>query len=171
MNLPQRPALKKALWENKAQAARTHSIPNLSRVLGINVSANDFTALAEFDEHMERCRNIKLHEQRFSLAQRKKVLSVLEKIRALNRPTEALLFFARSSVIGGLRVQSTPSAETVIRLLHWDKDDVFVFTPSGELIVHVDLSEDWLKPEDMGISLRKMLYIVSTPINQSPPKS
>jgi hypothetical protein len=163
MDLPQSDQLQDALWENTARLARTEAIPTLSRILRITISSDAFTGRAEFTKHMHACRGIELREQRFPVDKQREVLSVLGKIAGLDTPEEALLFFGRSSRIGGLRVSHTPSAETLLSLLDWDQDDVFVFDKSDKLVVHVDRGEDWLKPADMGIASREMLYIVSAP--------
>jgi hypothetical protein len=72
MSLPQSTELKNALWENTARATRAEVIPTLSRILGVTISASDFTGRAEFENHMERCRNIRLREERFKIAYRHK---------------------------------------------------------------------------------------------------
>ena len=163
MSVPQSPQLKNALWENKAHEGRANAIPNLSRILGVTISPSDFTGRAEFEQSMERCRNIKVREQRFPIAKRDQVLSLLENIPSLKSSRKTSLFFARSSDIGGLRLRSSLSAETLMSLLDWDGDDVFVFDTSDALVVHVDRGEDWLRPETMSTSPREMLYIVSIP--------
>ena len=106
---------------------------------------------------------MRLREIRFSVSDRDAVLSRLRQVAALGTADEALLFFAKSAKLGGLRVPRTPPAEMLLQLLDWDGDDVFVFDTAEHLHVHVDRGEDWLKPEEFSVSPREMLIIVNTP--------
>lgn len=153
--------LQQALWENAARAARRESVPSLSRILGHTVSLNDFTSRDEFRAHMRHIQTPTLREERFPESNRDAVLTRLRGVIGLGTPSKALLWFAQSERLGGLRVPRTPAAEVVLDLLDWDLNDVYVFDASNNLLVHVDRSEDWLEPEDFGS--RQMLYSVNTP--------
>lgn len=153
--------LHRAVWENAARAARRESVPSLSRILGHNVSPSDFTSVDEFRARLQPVQMPALHEERFPESDRGSVLTRLSGVAGLGTPSQAILWFARSQRLGGLRVPSTPTAEVVLDLLDWDRDDVWVFDASDGFLVHVDRGEDWLEPGDFGS--RQMLYIVNTP--------
>lgn len=154
--------LQKAVWENAARAARRELSPLLSTILGHTVSSSDFISRDEFDAHMHHTQTPALIEVRFAASHRDAVLTRLRGVAGLGTPSKALLWFARSERLGGLRVPRTPTADVVLDLLDWDLDDVFVFDGTDNLIVHVDRGEDWLEPKDS--SSREMLYIVNIPM-------
>jgi hypothetical protein len=156
--------MKTALWENTARRARTEAIPQLSAILPDSVSSEDFTTRDDVDAHMQLYRSMSFDELRYRATDRDAVLARLRDIPALGSTRETRLFFARSSVLGGLRVPRTPPPQTLLQLLDWDGDDVFVFDVAERLHIHLDLGEGWLTPEQFGVAPREMLIIIRTPM-------
>jgi hypothetical protein len=92
-------------------------------------------------------------ERHFRASERDDAVAFVRQVPALGSSEASLLFFGRSAAIGGLRVPRTPPADTLLDLLDWDGDDVYVFDPAGHLRVHVERSEEG----------GEMLLLVETP--------
>jgi hypothetical protein len=157
--LPQTARLQKALWENSARAARCESIATLAHILGHTVSPQDFTSIHDFRARLQLVPMPVLREELFPESGRDAVLTRLREIAGLGAPSPAILWFARSEVLGGLRVSRTPTAEVVLDLLDWDQSTVWVYDASDNLLVGVDRDEDCLEPD----ALFQLVYGVTTP--------
>ena len=145
--------MEEALWANRARRERSAAIPTLSRILASSVRDEDFVGPTLRHVLRQAPTLAAIDERHFRASERDDAVAFVCQVPALGSSEASLLFFGRSSVIGGLRVPRTPPAETLLELLYWDGDDVYVFDPAGHLRVHVESSDH----------TGEMLLLVETP--------
>ena len=164
MNFIRKQEIQMRLRRNQARLKRPEAAAAISLILSQPVTVDDFSPPERSDSlihnYCEKRQNGILLEKRFPEADRadfeQYVAHVLSE-RMIERAVE--LTFLTSQVFGTLILPNVPDVSKLVELLLWDRDDLWIFSLSGNLLAHLEFCEDeYLDPDVM--DYRQAIYII-----------
>ncbi len=164
MDLRRQQEMKSRLRNNQARLKRPEAATALSLILSQPINVNDFSLPDRSDSlihiYCQQRQNNLLLERRFLEANRADLEQYLGQI--LSEKTDEMaveVCFAKSEVLGTLIFKQIPEVSKLVDLLLWDCDDLWIFSLSEDMLVHLEFCDDeYLDPEIM--DCRQPVFII-----------